>query len=141
MTRGVPLLALYLPCSASSASASSTPTSTPATLARSASTSCWRSAQPDHRLHRAVLAGARAGFAGHRRLRRDRDPQQRGRGPAGFLGGLFAGGVLAALVGLLDRLPTLRLRGDYLAIATLGMAEIDPGRLREPRQLTTAPRA
>jgi branched-chain amino acid transport system permease protein len=45
-------------------------------------------------------------------------------GPAGFLGGLFAGGVLAALVGFLIGLPTLRLRGDYLAIATLGMAEI-----------------
>lgn len=41
-----------------------------------------------------------------------------------FLGGLFLGAVLAALVGLLVGLPTLRLRGDYLAIATLGMAEI-----------------
>ncbi len=45
-------------------------------------------------------------------------------GPAGFLGGLLAGGLLAALVGFLIGLPTLRLRGDYLAIATLGMAEI-----------------
>ncbi|WP_052462484.1 branched-chain amino acid ABC transporter permease [Nigerium massiliense] len=42
----------------------------------------------------------------------------------GFVGGLLGGGVLAALVGLLVGLPTLRLRGDYLAIATLGMAEI-----------------
>ncbi len=42
----------------------------------------------------------------------------------GFLGGLLLGGVLAALVGFLVGLPTLRLRGDYLAIATLGMAEI-----------------
>ena len=42
----------------------------------------------------------------------------------GFLGGLLLGSVLAALVGLLVGLPTLRLRGDYLAIATLGMAEI-----------------
>lgn len=41
-----------------------------------------------------------------------------------FLFGLILGGVLAALVGLLVGLPTLRLRGDYLAIATLGMAEI-----------------
>lgn len=42
----------------------------------------------------------------------------------GFLGGLLLGGVLAAVVGLLIGLPTLRLRGDYIAIATLGMAEI-----------------
>lgn len=42
----------------------------------------------------------------------------------GFLGGVLLGAVLAALVGVLVGLPTLRLRGDYLAIATLGMAEI-----------------
>ncbi|MDD4689548.1 MAG: branched-chain amino acid ABC transporter permease [Eubacteriales bacterium] len=43
---------------------------------------------------------------------------------AGFLVGLFAGAVLAATVGIVVGLPTLRLKGDYLAIATLGMAEI-----------------
>ena len=42
----------------------------------------------------------------------------------GFLLGTFAGALLAALVGVLIGIPTLRLRGDYLAIATLGMAEI-----------------
>lgn len=42
----------------------------------------------------------------------------------GFLLGLFAGAVAAALVGFIVGLPTLRLRGDYLAIATLGMSEI-----------------
>ncbi len=42
----------------------------------------------------------------------------------GFVLGLLVGGGLAALVGFLIGLPTLRLRGDYLAIATLGMAEI-----------------
>lgn len=42
----------------------------------------------------------------------------------GFLGGIVLGAVLAALVGVLIGIPTLRLRGDYLAIATLGMAEI-----------------
>ncbi len=42
----------------------------------------------------------------------------------GFIAGLFLGAVLAALVGCIVGLPTLRLRGDYLAIATLGMAEI-----------------
>lgn len=42
----------------------------------------------------------------------------------GFVLGLITGAVLAALLGFLVGLPTLRLRGDYLAIATLGMAEI-----------------
>lgn len=42
----------------------------------------------------------------------------------GFFLGVFAGATLAALVGILVGLPTLRLRGDYLAIATLGMSEI-----------------
>ncbi|GAA2183897.1 branched-chain amino acid ABC transporter permease [Brooklawnia cerclae] len=42
----------------------------------------------------------------------------------GFVLGLVVGCVLAALIGFLIGLPTLRLRGDYLAIATLGMAEI-----------------
>ncbi|WP_297106355.1 branched-chain amino acid ABC transporter permease [Tessaracoccus sp.] len=42
----------------------------------------------------------------------------------GLLLGVAAGAVVAALVGALVGLPTLRLRGDYLAIATLGMAEI-----------------
>jgi len=41
-----------------------------------------------------------------------------------FLLGTLLGALLAALVGFLVGLPTLRLRGDYLAIATLGMAEI-----------------
>jgi branched-chain amino acid transport system permease protein len=34
------------------------------------------------------------------------------------------GGVLAAVTGLLIGIPTLRLRGDYLAVATLGLGEI-----------------
>lgn len=42
----------------------------------------------------------------------------------GFLIGTFAGALVAALVGILVGIPTLRLKGDYLAIATLGMAEI-----------------
>ncbi|MCL2471923.1 MAG: branched-chain amino acid ABC transporter permease, partial [Propionibacteriaceae bacterium] len=42
----------------------------------------------------------------------------------GFLVGLLMGATIAAIVGFLIGLPTLRLRGDYLAIATLGMAEI-----------------
>ncbi|MDQ0155301.1 branched-chain amino acid ABC transporter permease [Robertmurraya andreesenii] len=37
---------------------------------------------------------------------------------------LVAGGIVAALAGLIVGIPTLRLKGDYLAIATLGFAEI-----------------
>ena len=39
-------------------------------------------------------------------------------------GALLAGGVLAARAGLAVGVPTLRLRGDYLAIVTLGFGEI-----------------
>ncbi|HUO10017.1 MAG TPA: branched-chain amino acid ABC transporter ATP-binding protein/permease [Phycisphaerae bacterium] len=38
--------------------------------------------------------------------------------------GMLAGTLIAAILGLLVGLPTLRLRGDYLAIATLGFGEI-----------------
>ena len=41
-----------------------------------------------------------------------------------FASSLFCGGLIAAFAGLLVGIPTLRLRGDYLAIATLGMGEI-----------------
>jgi len=41
-----------------------------------------------------------------------------------FFIGVFAGALVAALVGFLIGIPTLRLRGDYLAIATLGLSEI-----------------
>jgi len=39
---------------------------------------------------------------------------------------LILAGVLTAVVGVLIGLPTLRLRGDYLAIVTLGFGEIMP---------------
>lgn len=42
----------------------------------------------------------------------------------GFFLGLGIGGLFAAGIGFLIGLPTLRLKGDYLAIATLGLAEI-----------------
>jgi branched-chain amino acid transport system permease protein len=38
--------------------------------------------------------------------------------------GLAAGGLAAAIAGLLVGIPSLRLRGDYLAIVTLGFGEI-----------------
>ena len=41
-----------------------------------------------------------------------------------FAVALFAGGLAAAVAGLLVGIPTLRLRGDYLAIVTLGFGEI-----------------
>lgn len=44
--------------------------------------------------------------------------------PIFFLSALVFGGCLAASAGLLVGLPTLRLKGDYLAIATLGLGEI-----------------
>lgn len=44
--------------------------------------------------------------------------------PAVFLGILLLAGVLAAIAGLIIGIPTLRLSGDYLAIATLGFGEI-----------------
>jgi branched-chain amino acid transport system permease protein len=48
-----------------------------------------------------------------------------GGGPAlALLAALVAGGGAAALAGLVVGIPTLRLRGDYLAIATLGFGEI-----------------
>jgi ABC-type branched-subunit amino acid transport system permease subunit len=46
------------------------------------------------------------------------------RKPLTYLVLLIGGGCGAAAAGLVVGLPTLRLRGDYLAIATLGMAEI-----------------
>ncbi len=42
----------------------------------------------------------------------------------GFLTGLFIGVILSGIVALLIGIPTLRLSGDYLAIATLGISEI-----------------
>ena len=44
--------------------------------------------------------------------------------PLVFLVALAAGGVMAALAGLLVGVPSLRLKGDYLAIVTLGFGEI-----------------
>lgn len=41
-----------------------------------------------------------------------------------FAGAMLVGGLAAALAGLAVGLPSLRLRGDYLAIVTLGFGEI-----------------
>lgn len=44
--------------------------------------------------------------------------------PLLLLSALLSGGLLAAAAGLLVGVPSLRLKGDYLAIVTLGFAEI-----------------
>ncbi|HTJ78940.1 MAG TPA: branched-chain amino acid ABC transporter permease [Rariglobus sp.] len=41
-----------------------------------------------------------------------------------FLGALLVGGLCAAFAGLLVGIPSLRLKGDYLALVTLGFGEI-----------------
>ena len=46
------------------------------------------------------------------------------KGDALFVGGCLFGAALAALAGFVVGLPSLRLRGDYLAIVTLGFGEI-----------------
>jgi len=45
-------------------------------------------------------------------------------GYAIFIGSIIVGGIAAALVGILIGFPSLRLKGDYLAIVTLGFGEI-----------------
>ena len=45
-------------------------------------------------------------------------------GTLGFFLGMGIGVVVTAIVSLIVAIPTLRLKGDYLAIATLGVAEI-----------------
>lgn len=45
-------------------------------------------------------------------------------GPLIFIGVLYLGGLAASAAGYLVGLPSLRLRGDYLAIVTLGFGEI-----------------
>ncbi len=44
--------------------------------------------------------------------------------PYAFVLGILIGAIISAFVGFLIGIPTLRLRGDYLAIATLGLGEI-----------------
>ena len=49
---------------------------------------------------------------------------------------LVAGGVVAAIGGVIIGWPTLRLRGDYLAIVTLGFGEIIPDAFRNADSLS-----
>jgi branched-chain amino acid transport system permease protein len=52
---------------------------------------------------------------------------------------LFLASVIAALFGILLGAPTLRLRGDYLAIVTLGFGEIVPQTFLNLTQYTNGP--
>ena len=54
---------------------------------------------------------------------------------AAFVSALLIGGVLAALAGLAVGVPSLRLRGDYLAIVTLGFNEIIKGVIQNAEPL------
>ncbi|MBE3519964.1 MAG: branched-chain amino acid ABC transporter permease [Firmicutes bacterium] len=53
-----------------------------------------------------------------------------------FLPALLVGGVVSCVFGILVGIPALRLKGDYLAIATLGFAEIIRLILQNVRRLT-----
>src|SRR5207253_11406036 len=62
--------------------------------------------------------GALSGIMGGENLARSTS------GDGLFLLSLLVGGLVAAVFGVLVGLPSLRLRGDYLAIVTLGFGEI-----------------
>jgi branched-chain amino acid transport system permease protein len=59
---------------------------------------------------------------------------------AHFIVTLVAGTVAAALVGLLLGAPTLRLRGDYLALVTLGFGEVVKAFLKNSEEITAGTR-
>ena len=58
----------------------------------------------------------------------------------GFVAALVLSGIGAALMGLLLGAPTLRLRGDYLAIVTLGFGEVTRFTLRNLEEITAGTR-
>lgn len=58
----------------------------------------------------------------------------------GFWVAMFFGWILAAFFGVLIGAPTLRLRGDYLAIVTLGFGEIVPDFFTNAATITGGPR-
>lgn len=58
----------------------------------------------------------------------------------GFWTGLIAAGIMAAFFGFILGFPVLRLRGDYLAIVTLGFGEIIRILLNNLTELTGGPR-
>ncbi|UUX32835.1 branched-chain amino acid ABC transporter permease [Fundicoccus culcitae] len=57
----------------------------------------------------------------------------------GLLVGMVVGIVISIIVALIVGIPTLRLKGDYLAIATLGVAEIIRVVINNMRSITNGP--
>ena len=57
----------------------------------------------------------------------------------GLWTGMLVGAVVAAVLAVLVGIPTLRLRGDYLAIATLGVSEIIRVVITNYKTLTNGP--
>lgn len=57
----------------------------------------------------------------------------------GMFAGMGVGVVLSIILALIVGIPTLRLKGDYLAIATLGVAEIVRVIINNMRDLTNGP--
>lgn len=57
----------------------------------------------------------------------------------GLFAGILVGMVLALIVAVIVGIPTLRLKGDYLAIATLGVSEIIRVLINNLRDLTNGP--
>jgi len=58
---------------------------------------------------------------------------------APFFVGLVAGGIMAGVFALVVAVPSVKLRGDYLAIATLGLAIVVENVLRNWTSLTRGP--
>src|SRR5699024_11606759 len=57
----------------------------------------------------------------------------------GLFVGIAVGMLIAMIVALLVGVPTLRLKGDYLAIATLGVSEIIRVLINNLRDITNGP--
>lgn len=57
----------------------------------------------------------------------------------GFWPSMIAGILFAAILGVIIGIPTLRLKGDYLAIATLGLGEIIRNVINNWQSLTNGP--
>lgn len=59
--------------------------------------------------------------------------------PFGMWIGMLIGCILSAILAVIVGIPTLRLKGDYLAIATLGVAEIVRVLINNAKDLTNGP--
>ena len=57
----------------------------------------------------------------------------------GMWTGMIVGMILSAIVAVIVGIPTLRLKGDYLAIATLGVAEIIRVLINNMKEITRGP--